>query len=453
MPRAIHEARPAEVKSGLKSELGSVGPKPPRVSATASSATPPSNRFVVRLIGVRMSPRSVRYQCPSKSPSITAPRNPAPASSWSRATIRVPSPVPAIATSTAIETQAEAIPSTRATRGRRRKSSATHARRSTASAAESRKDHVPASSPSTRPAATEPHEAVASTNSTAPVSLKKPRFTSPHKGVRNSSASPPATVSARTSAVTPAGPFMPPPCPTQPTRGHAAADHPTAGSLSRMDDWRSYDAVAETYGRVHAPRLAGPAVDLVRLAGVEGDSRVLDVGTGTGVAAIAALDAVVGNFVVSHFTKYETALFDMTRVLRHGGRMALSAWADGEDELTRTWVELVESIVPRRILQSSISEALPWRERFRDREALQEALMDAGLRQIRTEVRQYRFVYGLDEYVEGLGTWATGRFVRSMLGETAFASFLERARGVFSERFADPVNDFRDVVFAIGRKP
>ena len=263
-----------------------------------------------------------------------------------------------------------------------------------------------------------------------------------------------------------------------------------------MDDWRSYDAVAETYGRVHAPRLAGPAVDLVRLAGVEGDSRVLDVGTGTGVAAIAALesggsvvgldeaigmlrvaraarpslhlaagqaidlpfrdgafDAVVGNFVVSHFTKYETALFDMSRVLRHGGRMALSAWADGEDELTRTWVELVESIVPRRILQSSISEALPWRERFRDREALQEALMDAGLRQIRTEVRQYRFVYGLDEYVEGLGTWATGRFVRSMLGETAFASFLERARGVFSERFADPVNDFRDVVFAIGRKP
>src|SRR3990170_2744150 len=437
MPRAIHEARPAEVKSGLKSELGSVGPKPPRVSATASSATPPSNRFVVRLIGVRMSPRSVRYQCPSKSPSITALRTPAPASSWSRATIRVPSPVPAIATSTAIETQAEAIPSTRATRGRRRKSSATHARRSTASAAESRKDHVPASSPSTRPAATEPHEAVASTNSTAPVSLKKPRFTSPHKGVRNSSASPPATVSARTSAVTPAGPFMPPPCPTQPTRGHAAADHPTAGSLSRMDDWRSYEAVA----MLRVARAARPSLHLA--AGQAIDLPFRD----------GAFDAVVGNFVVSHFTKYETALFDMSRVLRHGGRMALSAWADGEDELTRTWVELVESIVPRRILQSSISEALPWRERFRDREALQEALMDAGLRQIRTEVRQYRFVYGLDEYVEGLGTWATGRFVRSMLGETAFASFLERARGVFSERFADPVNDFRDVVFAIGRKP
>ena len=29
-----------------------------------------------------------------------------------------------------------------------------------------------------------------------------------------------------------------------------------------MDDWRSYDSVAETYARIHAPRLAEPASDL-----------------------------------------------------------------------------------------------------------------------------------------------------------------------------------------------
>jgi hypothetical protein len=72
---------------------------------------------------------------------------------------------------------------------------------------------------------------------------------------------------------------------------------------------------------------------------------------------------------------------------------------------------------------------------------------------VRTEVRRYRFVYGLDEYVEGLGTWATGRFVRAMLGPAAFESFLERAKRVFAERFADPVNDFREVVFATSVKP
>jgi hypothetical protein len=97
-----------------------------------------------------------------------------------------------------------------------------------------------------------------------------------------------------------------------------------------------------------------------------------------------------------------------------------------------------------------MDERLPWRERFRDRAAVEDVLMTAGLRQVRTQIRTYRFRYSLDEYVEGLGTWATGRFVRSMLGESGFASFLERARAVFAERFSDPVSDRREVLFAVG---
>ena len=68
----------------------------------------------MRLIGVRVSPRSVRYQCPSSRPSITAPRNAAPASSWRKATAQVPSAVPAIAPSMATATATETIPPTRA---------------------------------------------------------------------------------------------------------------------------------------------------------------------------------------------------------------------------------------------------------------------------------------------------------------------------------------------------
>jgi ubiquinone/menaquinone biosynthesis C-methylase UbiE len=263
-----------------------------------------------------------------------------------------------------------------------------------------------------------------------------------------------------------------------------------------VDEWRSYDDVAETYERIHAPRLAEPARDLIGFAQIGEGTRVLDVGTGTGDAAEAAAeagatafgvdpslgmlrtgraarpnvrtaaaeaidlpfrdaacDAVIANFVIAHFTKYQTALFDMVRVLRRGGRMSLTAWADADDDLTRTWLDLVEGVVPRAVLSAAMAEALPWRERFRNREALEEALMDAGLRTIRSEVRRYRFRYTLDEYVDGLATWSIGRFVRSMLGPAAFESFHERAKRAFAERFADPVNDFREVVFVTGVKP
>jgi ubiquinone/menaquinone biosynthesis C-methylase UbiE len=266
-----------------------------------------------------------------------------------------------------------------------------------------------------------------------------------------------------------------------------------------MDDWRRYDDVADTYERVHAPRVAQVARDLVAVAEVSPGARVLDVGTGTGVAAAAAsevggpeglvvgadvslgmlrvarrvrpqlhvvaasaidlpfrdrsFDVVLGSFVVSHFRKYQTALFDMLRVLRSGGRFALSSWADKPDDLQKTWGELVESAVGPGLLSDARSQAVPWADRFADRTAIEETLIDAGLRHVRTERREYRFVYPLDQYVDGLSTWSTGRFVRSMLGEAGWERFRDRARATFADRFADPLNDFRDVWLAVGTKP
>lgn len=265
-----------------------------------------------------------------------------------------------------------------------------------------------------------------------------------------------------------------------------------------MDDWRRYDDVADTYERVHAPRVAEVARDLVARSGVTAGQRILDVGTGTGVAVAAAheavgpeglavgidvslgmlrtgrrvrpqvrllaasaidlpfrdrtFDAVVANFVVSHFTRYQTAMYDMLRVLRHGGRLALSSWADRPDDLQKAWGELVESAVGPGLLSDARRQAVPWADRFADRRAIEETLIDAGLRHVRTERREYRFVYPLQDYVDGLATWSTGRFVRSMVGEEGWARFLDRAYATFAERFADPVNDFREVWLSVGTK-
>jgi ubiquinone/menaquinone biosynthesis C-methylase UbiE len=263
-----------------------------------------------------------------------------------------------------------------------------------------------------------------------------------------------------------------------------------------MDDWRTYDTVAELYGRVHAPRFAEAARDLVGALAVAKGDRVLDVGTGTGVGAEVAasveatvvgidrsmamltvghrqrpslpllagqvvdlpfrdrtFDVVMGNFVLAHFVKVETALFDVRRVLRPGGRIGFTAWADGKDAYEQAWLELVENVVPRDMLAPAYAAAAPGHERFKRPAAIEETLRTAGFRQVRTERKRYQWTYPREELVEGLGTWTVGRFVRNMLGESGWTSLMERTRAVFEDRFPDPLNDFRDVILAVGTLP
>ena len=82
----------------------------------------------------------------------------------------------------------------------------------------------------------------------------------------------------------------------------------------------------------------------------------------------------------------------------------------------------------------------------------EEELLDAGLRHVRTEPKQYEWRYARDDYVDDLTVWATGRFVREMLGENDWAAFMERVRDTFAERFPDPLHDRRDVLLAVGTK-
>jgi ubiquinone/menaquinone biosynthesis C-methylase UbiE len=224
---------------------------------------------------------------------------------------------------------------------------------------------------------------------------------------------------------------------------------------------------------------------------------VLDVGTGTGVAARAAqqagaafvvgvdpsvpmlhsarsgggrpryagaeaidlpfrpatFDAVLLVFSLSHFARAETALFDLLRVLRPGGRVGVATWGPGDDEFTRAWNEVAEEFAEHEILQDAYQRAMPGAERFSDPTRLKDTLHDAGLRDLRVERREYRFEMSAGDYLRWRETAAAGRFLHRMLGDELWQTFRRRASEVFAQRFPPAFNDFREAILAAGHKP
>jgi ubiquinone/menaquinone biosynthesis C-methylase UbiE len=269
------------------------------------------------------------------------------------------------------------------------------------------------------------------------------------------------------------------------------------GRAAMERDWRAYDDVAPEYARVLAPRTAVVARDLLTLLEPKPGWRVLDVGTGTGafareaatrdevrsVAVDASLgmaleaagdgsgpryvvataidlpfkpgtfDAETAGFVLSHFAKYDTALFDMLRVLKSGGRLGVATWGPGMDEFVRAWQEVAEEFAEVEMLRDARTRAMPWHERFSDPNRLKDALHEAGVRAIQVERREYRFEMTAEDYLTARETAATGRFLRSMLGDEFFERFRTRVREVFAERFSPRFHDYRDVNLAVGTKP
>ena len=104
------------------------------------------------------------------------------------------------------------------------------------------------------------------------------------------------------------------------------------------------------------------------------------------------------------------------------------------------------------MLESALDKAIPHHERFRKADAVSEALHEAGVKKIRVERVAYEWRYTLADYVDGLRTWATGRFVRGMLDDGSWERLLDRTRAVFAERFPDPLHDRRTVLLASGVK-
>ena len=235
-----------------------------------------------------------------------------------------------------------------------------------------------------------------------------------------------------------------------------------------------HDRLAPTYRDRFEPVTALAVEGLLEAAGVREGMRHGDLAAGSGVVALGALakgarvdaydlspgmlailegrapavhavaasvdrlpvadghyDTLTMGFGIGHLPAPEAAVAEALRVLKPGGRIALSWWADrDENRVNGLFVDLIEELAltapPERLPPG------PPIFRFADRKALVRLLEDAGFTDVCLETLAFRHVVPA-----AADWWAIGRgaFARvSAILDAQSAEAQERVRALFLER-------------------
>lgn len=224
---------------------------------------------------------------------------------------------------------------------------------------------------------------------------------------------------------------------------------------------RTWAGRAGAFAGSFAKLCAYPVPQLLDAAEVGAGVRVLDVGTGTGTVAAAAcergakvtavdaepsmvelaapavpsaevltavlpalpfedgvFDAVVGNFVLNHVGRPREALAELRRVVRPGGRIALTIWADpapaGQALLGRA-AEAAGVTRPSHLPPLAAEDDFP-----RDPDGLAGVMTSVGLRQAVCRTLRWDHLAGAEEWWSGpaAGVGFIGQLLLSQTEET-----------------------------------
>jgi SAM-dependent methyltransferase len=270
----------------------------------------------------------------------------------------------------------------------------------------------------------------------------------------------------------------------------------------RPTGWRAYDGVVDEYERLTPPLFGALARDLVERLELPADGRVLDAGTGTGVAAEAAaaamsggtvvgvdpslpmlevarrrapllvagvapglpfpdatFDAVVANLVLSHFRDTAGGAGELVRVLRPGGRLGVTAWPEERDEPESDGTEaglIIESSLEEVGLakEPPAAEKTARGEDWLKQEAnLRAVLSGAGLEELVVEERRYPQRLSAADYCGGRVWGGRGRYLRWTSDEATWQRFERKALEALERRFPDGIRSVSTARLAVGTKP
>ncbi|WP_033286637.1 class I SAM-dependent methyltransferase [Streptomyces sp. NRRL F-525] len=170
---------------------------------------------------------------------------------------------------------------------------------------------------------------------------------------------------------------------------------------------------AHAYAASFARLCAHPVEHLLDAAGIGTGTHVLDVGTGTGTAGVEArvaalpqlpfpdgeFEAVIGNFVINHVGRPRAALTELRRVLKPGGRIALTLWGArrgaGQELFGRAFAA-AEAVIP-----ADLPRLDPAEDFARTADGFAELLREAGFTDAGARELEWDHRATLDEWWGG----------------------------------------------------
>jgi SAM-dependent methyltransferase len=163
-----------------------------------------------------------------------------------------------------------------------------------------------------------------------------------------------------------------------------------------------------------------------------------------------AFGVVVSAFVLTHVDDADASVREMRRVLKRGGRIALSSWAAADDVYTAACAEIVAEFIDLARVAEAAQRVLPGEARFSQPDGLASLLEACGLRGVRSECRTFEFACSVDELVASREVCASGRALRVLLTDEQYLAYRARSLEVLGKKFPEGIRYPRQVFFAAG---
>ena len=264
-----------------------------------------------------------------------------------------------------------------------------------------------------------------------------------------------------------------------------------------MNNWRSYDSIAQRYDDIWGDSFEEVARHIWTLISHCAADSVLDIGTGTGVVprALGArlnqltvigcdhsaamlseaktqtptlcplaagaedlpfrqsiFDVVTANFVMSHLQNYRTGLVEAYRVLKPAGVFAMSSWAAGTNPYTEAWTRHLNEAVSKEQLQEGVDQVTPFAGYFEDEKNVSAALSEAGFADIEIHNIELKCCLSLEDYLADREITSGGRYAKYILGPDIWAQLVANAREKLRRMFGSCFSYSSGAIIALGHK-